>query len=97
MLLSNPDPPARHHLPFDKPIENLRVLSEAEGLRCLRSLLPLPSQGQACGVLLDTPQSSLLRAPAVNRISHGVLNLHSSDALLVIRNIAEASDSNKER
>jgi hypothetical protein len=34
--MSAPDPPSRHHLPFDK----LMALSKAEGLlRCLRSLL----------------------------------------------------------
>jgi hypothetical protein len=47
-----PDPPSRHHLPFDKlmalsktegpfdrPFGRLTVLSIVEGLRCLRSLL----------------------------------------------------------
>jgi len=31
----HPDPPSRHHLPFDR----LMALSKAEGRRCLRSLL----------------------------------------------------------
>jgi len=44
----DPDPPSRHHLPFDKPFDRLMVLSQIEGLtalrkvegrRCLRSLL----------------------------------------------------------
>jgi hypothetical protein len=44
----NPDPPSRHHLPFDRPFDRLTVLSRVEGLtalrkaegrRCLRSLL----------------------------------------------------------
>jgi hypothetical protein len=70
-----PDAPSRHHLPFDKlmalsktegPFDRLTVLSEVEGLRCLRSLLPPPSRGQACGVLLHTPQSSLLGALHLN-------------------------------
>jgi hypothetical protein len=30
-----PDPPSRHHLPFDR----LTALRKAEGRRCLRSLL----------------------------------------------------------
>ena len=35
IVLSNPDPPSRHHLPFDR----LMALRKAEGRRCLRSLL----------------------------------------------------------
>ncbi len=48
----SPDPPSRHHLPFDRPFdkpfdkltvlskaEELTVLSEVEGRRCLRWLL----------------------------------------------------------
>jgi hypothetical protein len=48
----NPDPPSRHHLPFDRPfdkpfdkltvlskVEGLTALRKAEGRRCLRSLL----------------------------------------------------------
>jgi hypothetical protein len=35
MRISIPDPPSRHHLPFDK----LTALRKAEGRRCLRSLL----------------------------------------------------------
>jgi hypothetical protein len=44
----DPDPPSRHHLPFDKltalskaerPFDRLMALRKAEGRRCLRSLL----------------------------------------------------------
>jgi len=38
-MLLPPDPPSRHHLPFDK----LTALRKAEGLRCLRSLLGAPA------------------------------------------------------
>jgi hypothetical protein len=47
-LFVGPDPPSRHHLPFDRPFDKLTVLSKVEGLtalskaerrRCLRSLL----------------------------------------------------------
>jgi hypothetical protein len=94
-----PDLPSRHHLPFDRPFDKLTVLSEVEGLmalckpeglRCLRSLLPPPARGQACGVLLYTPQSSLLGAPASSGISQS--STYRTNTLLVIRNTAYPAD-----
>jgi hypothetical protein len=47
-IMGVPDPPSRHHLPFDRPFDKLTVLSKVEGLTalskaegrcCLRSLL----------------------------------------------------------
>jgi len=34
-----PDPPSRHHLPFDRPFDRLTALSKAEGLRYASSFV----------------------------------------------------------
>jgi len=39
----NPDPPSRHHLPFEKPFDKLTVLSQIERLTALRK-----AEGQRC-------------------------------------------------
>jgi hypothetical protein len=47
-----PDPPSRHHLPFDRPFGRLTVLSRAEGLTVLSKVEGLTvlrkTEGRRC-------------------------------------------------
>jgi hypothetical protein len=79
-IISPPDAPSRHHLPFDR----LMALSKAEGRRCLRSLLPPPPAFAGAGFA----EAGLRRiAPYASVVSPRRLASNTSLVIRVLHNL----------